>query len=291
MTLQIPIAAIVCVAAFLMGCASDSKAQGPKPGERKMEFIAHRGESYEAPENTLVSFNLAFERGADAVELDLHLTADHKLITSHDPDTFRVTGGKNNGGQKLIIAQTSASELERLDVGRWKSANYIGQRMPMVDDVLATLPKDTKQRLFIEVKVGPDAAAPLIDAIKKAGNSPDRTAIISFKLDSCAEIKKRMPELKVYYLSDFKENKKTGAQPPTIDELIKSAKDANLDGLDLAYKGPLDKASIKKIHDAGLKCYIWTLDDPEIARQMIKAGVDGITTNRAQWLRQQLGIK
>jgi glycerophosphoryl diester phosphodiesterase len=291
MTLQFPIAAIICMTALTFGCASGSKAQGSKPGERKMEFIAHRGESYDAPENTLASLELGFERGADGVEMDLHLTADHKLITIHDPDTFRVTGGKNNGGQKLIVAQTSASELERLDVGRWKSANFAGQRMPMVEDVLGTLPPDTKQRLFIEVKVGPDAAAPLVEAIKKAGHSPDRTAIISFKLDTCAEVKKQMPELKVYYLADFKENKKTGAPPPTIDELIKTAKDANLDGLDLNYKGPLDTASIKKIHDAGLKCYIWTLDDPDIAKQMINAGVDGITTNRAQWLRQQLGVK
>jgi len=49
------------------------------------EIIAHRGASRERPENTLAAFNRAAELGADAVELDVHLTKDGRLVVHHDP--------------------------------------------------------------------------------------------------------------------------------------------------------------------------------------------------------------
>src|SRR5687767_2478618 len=265
-----------------LGCAG---------GQRKVEMIAHRGESYDAPENTLAAINLGWERGADAVEMDLHLTSDGKLITIHDKDTLRVTGGKAKGGQKLAVLEHTAAELRKLDVGSWKSVSNAGERMPLIEEVLATLPKDKDRRLFIEVKVGPNAAAPLVAAIKSAGRPPEQTAVISFNLDTCAEVERLMPELEVYYLVDLNPNKKTGAPAPPIEELIKRANDAKLDGLNLSHHETLNEDAVKRIHEAGLKCYVWTVDDPAIAKRMLEAGVDGITTNRAQWLREQLGLK
>ena len=71
---------------------SNNPTRADDKPNHKVEIIAHRGESYDAPENTLASFNLAWKRGgADACELDIHLTSDGKLIVIHDPDTFRVT--------------------------------------------------------------------------------------------------------------------------------------------------------------------------------------------------------
>ena len=264
-----------------LGCAA----------QRKVEMIAHRGESYDAPENTLAAINLGWQRGADGVEFDVHLTSDGKLISIHDKDTFRVTGGKAKGGKKLVVLDTTADELRKLDVGSWKSVNNAGERMPLIEEVLATLPEDTNRRLFIEVKVGPDAAAPLVAAVKANGRPVEQTAVISFKLETCAEVKRLMPELQVYYLADLNPNKRTGEPAPPMDELIKRAKDANLDGLDLSHHTTLTEDVVKRIHDAGLKCYVWTVDDPEIAKRMLDAGVDGITTNRPQWLREQLGLK
>jgi glycerophosphoryl diester phosphodiesterase len=278
--LVITVAVALLILPHSLGCAA----------ERKVEFIAHRGESYDAPENTLAAINLGWQRGADGVEMDLHLTADGKLITIHDKDTLRVTGGKDKGGTRLVVLEHTADELRKLDVGKWKSVSNTGERMPLIEEVLATLPDDETRRLFIEVKVGPDAAAPLVAAIKANGRPVEQTAVISFNLETCREVERLMPELEVYYLSHFKPNNKTNAPPPTIDELIAAAQDAKLDGLDLSHEGPLDAEGVKRIHDAGLKCYVWTIDDPAIAKRMVKAGVDGITTNRAQWLREQLGM-
>ena len=90
------------------------------------------------------------------------------------------------------------------------------------------------------------------------------------------------------FLSSFKQDKATGAWTPTPASLIAKAKAAHLDGLNLAFKGPLDAAFVQQTHAAGLKFYVWTVDDAAVAKQLLAAGADGITTNRPEWLREQL---
>src|SRR5437879_12787485 len=81
------------------------------------EIIAHRGASYNAPENTLSAFKLGCEERADADELDIHLTKDGKVVVMHDFDTGRTSGVTNK------IVEHTFEELRRLDVGKlgqWK---------------------------------------------------------------------------------------------------------------------------------------------------------------------------
>src|SRR5438477_1876233 len=94
-----------------------------------VEIVAHRGESADAPENTLAAFRLAWERHDDAIELDVHLTADGQLIVCHDPDTRRTTGVKK------VIKETPLAELRELDAGRWKGPQWAGEKLPTLDEV------------------------------------------------------------------------------------------------------------------------------------------------------------
>ena len=79
-----------------------------------MLFIAHRGESYDAPENTLAAINLAWERDADAVEVDVHLSRDGKIVVIHDNNTW-----KFNEKNKRVRDQTF-EELQQIDIGKLK---------------------------------------------------------------------------------------------------------------------------------------------------------------------------
>src|SRR5437868_3225223 len=79
-----------------------------------VEIVAHRGASHDAPENTLVSQELAWKHHADAAELDVHLTKDGKLACMHDPTLLR-TAGVEGKFEDLTLA-----ELRKLDVGKWK---------------------------------------------------------------------------------------------------------------------------------------------------------------------------
>ena len=245
-----------------------------------VEWISHRGESADAPENTLAAFRLAWERLVPAIELDVHVTKDGRLICCHDADTKRTTGIARK------IVDSTVAELRELDAGGWKDERFRGETMPLLEEALATLPDSGC--CFIEVKVGPEAIPPLVKAVKASKCRPEQLVIISFQADTIAEAKRQLPHLQAYFLESFKQNKKTGRWTPSIDEVIETAKSIRADGVDLSYKGPLDASVVERIKAAGLKCYVWTIDDPQIARRMIDAGVDGITTNKAAWLREAI---
>lgn len=246
-----------------------------------VEFIAHRGESADAPENTMAAFRLAWERNVPAIELDVHLSRDGTLVVCHDPDTKRTTGVSKK------IKETDWSELRTLDAGRWKGPKWAGETMPDLDAALATIPEGA--RCFIEVKVGAEAIPALVKSVRRSGKKPEQLVVISFQADAVAEAKRQLPELKAFYLASFKQDKKSGAWTPSVDELIAKAKAIKADGLDLSFKGPLDREHVKKIKDAGLELYVWTIDDPSEARRLIEAGATGVTTNKAEWLKKELG--
>src|SRR4051812_25828579 len=138
-----------------------------------VEIVAHRGESFDAPENALAAFRLAWERHDDAIELDVHLTSDGQLIVCHDPDTKRTTGVRK------VIKDTPLAELRTLDAGRWKGPQWAGEKLPTLDEVLATIP--AKGRCFVEIKVGPEAVPAVAKAVKASGKRPEQLVIISFK--------------------------------------------------------------------------------------------------------------
>src|SRR5439155_19827959 len=101
----------------------------------KVEIIAHRGASWDAPENTVAAINLAWKQKADASEFDVFLSKDGKIIVIHDKDTKRVAGV-----DKQVIDQTF-DELRQLDVGKWKGPNFAGEKIPTLAEMLATVPK------------------------------------------------------------------------------------------------------------------------------------------------------
>jgi glycerophosphoryl diester phosphodiesterase len=243
------------------------------------EIIAHRGASHDAPENTLAALRLGWEQGADADELDIHLSKDGQIVVIHDPTTKR-----NIGVDKPVVEQT-LDELRALDAGRWKDAKWTGEKLPTLAEALDTIPDG--RRMFIEIKCGPEVLPELERVVKASGRKPAQMAIIAFDYPTAKQAKERLPELQVYLLASFKADKKTG-KIPDLPTLIEKAKAAGLDGLDLDYKFPIDAAFVAKVKAAKLQFYVWTVNDAEAARRLAQAGVDGITTDRPAWLREQL---
>jgi glycerophosphoryl diester phosphodiesterase len=249
----------------------------------QVEIIAHRGASFDAPENTLESFQLGWKQNADAVELDIMLSKDGKIVVIHDKDTKRLAGVDKP------VAEQSFEELRGLDVGKWKAAQWQGTRIPLFSDVLASIPEG--KRLFIEIKSDSAILPELKRELAAAKRSKSQTAIIGFSAPTMADAKKVFPELEVYWIVDIKPNAKTGKKSPPVEDLIRGAKEAKVDGLDLSAHESIDKAYAKKISDAGLKLAVWTVNDPAFARQMIQAGVQGLTTDRPGWMREELQKK
>ena len=268
----------ILAACLQTGCVAP-RSPSAKP---TAEIVGHRGASYDAPENTMASFKLGFRQNADADECDIYLTKDGQIAIMHDGDTARTSGVTNK------IAETTLADLRRLNVGdwgKWKGKGF-SEPIPTLDELLAIIPKG--KRVFIEIKCGPEVLPALEQALKRAGKAPAQTALIGFGYETVKEAKARFPKLQVYFLASASGKPK---KYPSVDELIQKAKAANLDGLDLEQGFPIDSDFVAKVHSAGLKLFTWTVDDAEVARKEVAAGVDGITTNRPEWLRQQLATQ
>ena len=110
----------------------------------QVKIIAHRGASWLAPENTVASANLAWEKGADAVEADIYLTKDNKVICIHDSNTKRTTG------QDYNVAETDSKVLRKLDAGSFRDEKYKGEKLPFLSEIIKTVP-DGKE-LVVEIK-------------------------------------------------------------------------------------------------------------------------------------------
>jgi glycerophosphoryl diester phosphodiesterase len=234
-------------------------------------IIAHRGASFEAPENTLASVNLAWEQNADAVEIDVYLSKDNKIMVIHDKDT------KRTAGEKLVVKESMASDLRKLDVGSFKSPDYKGEKIPFLSEVIETIPEGKK--LIVEVKCGTEILPFLKESFINSGKI-GQLVIISFDFDVVAGAKKIMPEVPVYWLH-------FNLAGEYNTKWIEKAREADLDGLNFRYKG-ISEEFIKSVHDANMEIYAWTVDDPEEAAKLCGFGIDGITTNRPGWMKSEL---
>lgn len=240
-----------------------------------MEIIAHRGASHDAPENTLAAVRLGWSQDADAVEVDVHLTADGRLAVIHDPDTRRTARAER------LVRDLTLEELQRLDAGAWKSPVFAGEPVPALDGVLALVPPG--RRVFIEVKSGPEAVGELVRCLAHSRLSPAQIVVISFELETVRRAKRQLPRCTVCWIVE--RDSEVGRWPR--EEILRRAREAGLDGLDLEAEW-VDEAWVKQTRAAGFKLFVWTVDDAPLARRLAAAGVDGITTNRPRWLREQL---
>jgi glycerophosphoryl diester phosphodiesterase len=271
----------LAVLGVLLVMATVSWAESPKD----VGIVAHRGASHDAPENTLAAINLAWEQGADAVEIDVYFSADGHIVASHDATTKRTTGV-----DRKVVEQTLA-ELKALDVGRWKDPRFAGERIPTLDEILKTVPDG--RRMFIEVKCGPEIVEEFRRACARSGRSPWQTTVISFNLDVIREVKKRMPGVPAYWVLGVTPREPDPNEPKNVPlgQRIPAAKEARADGLDVNWKSGIDAEYVGLVRRAGLELHAWTVNDAEQARKLAAVGIASITTDRPGWLREQLSTE
>lgn len=240
----------------------------PATRESGVEIVAHRGASFLAPENTLAAVNLAWDQDADAVEVDVHLSKDRRIVAIHDTCTRRTAG------TRFQIAQTRSSQLRLLNVGH-KSAH---ERIPFLEEILTTVPQG--RRLFIEIKCGAEIV-PILHRTLERENRTSQTTVIGFDIETLARCKQTMPMVPTYYL------RKTRLGVPYRRSIIKQVQAEGLDGLSLHWQG-LTTSFAKAVKESGLDLYTWTVDDVQDAKRLASMGIDGVTTNRPGWLRTHL---
>lgn len=242
-------------------------------------LIAHRGAAYDAPENTLPAFDLAWQQGADGIEGDFQLTRDGGIVCIHDTVTFRTARRAKK------VADATLAELRQLDVGAWKGERWRGIRIPTLDEVLATVPEG--KQVFIEIKCGPEILPALEAALAASTLRSGQPTIISFDPRVIGETKRRLPQLKALWLTDFKTGRKTGVRP-SAKEILQTLEKIGADGVGCRSHPVVDEPFMQTLRTARKEIHIWTVDDVPLAKRYLQLGADSLTSNRAGWLKRQL---
>jgi glycerophosphoryl diester phosphodiesterase len=233
-------------------------------------IIAHRGDSKIAPENTLPAFELAVKAGADLVELDYHHSADGVPVVFHDGELDRCSNAVALwGGSKIKLAGKNLAELKLLDAGSWFQPEFAGTRIATLDEALTTI--QSGSMTLIERKSGdPTTCVELLKRRKLL----DRVVVQAFDWDFLAGCHKLDPTLLLGALGSKQ------FTPERLDEIARTG--ARVVGWEDRFT---TAETIDAIHRRGWKAWVWTVDSPERAVQLVTAKIDGIITNRPAEIR------
>ena len=156
--------------------------------KERMWIVGHRGAMGHAPENTMASFQLAHKLGVEAVELDVHLSADGHLVVLHDETLERTTDGTGE------VSALTLAQLQQLDAGSKFSKDYAGERIPTLEEVLAWA-NGVRMPVIIEFKRNLNVRAIVeaaIGLVERVGAGED-VAFISFDHFIPAGVKQARP--------------------------------------------------------------------------------------------------
>lgn len=237
-----------------------------------MIIIAHRGASGSAPENTLNAVRQALRQGADAVEVDLRQTKDGVVVLMHDPSVDRTTNGAG------IVGNITYSDIAPLDAGSWYGAEFAGQRVPTLDDLLSEVQGRTM--LLLEVKAGtatyPGIERRIIDSVRLFGASV-HCVVQAFDQDVLDAFHELAPEIELHKLAVAK----LPLVPLWYDTRIlwgtfprrQWIRSVNV------HRWSVTPALVGHMHAKNVQVMPWVVDDPGEIRRLVAMGVDGLITN------------
>jgi glycerophosphoryl diester phosphodiesterase len=235
--------------------------------------VGHRGAMARCPENTMAAFQAAIDLGASWVELDVHLTRDGALAVIHDEGLERTTNGAG------LVNEYTLEQLQRLDAGSWFAAEYAGQRIPSLDEVLAWA-RERDVVVDVEIKNAPSYYAGIeqtvVATLDRHGMS-EQVLVSSFDHPAVERVRSLDGRIATGVLY---------AHRP-LDALA-MARSAHADVLlpQWPYVVPED---VEAAHAAGLRVIPWgPASESDILMRLLRAGVDGIISNDPAVLRQVL---
>lgn len=257
-------------------------------GER-VWVIAHRGASWDAPEHTLAAYDRAVEDGADFLEADLWQACDGSLVSIHDPTVDRTSNGTG------AVADLTAGELRQLDFGSWFNRSYpdrargeyAGASAVLFEEMLRRYREvDPPLRFHVETKhlyrsgeeagaIDPAMEQELVRVLRDLDLVGPRVVVQSFwprSLEVVADLTGRLVPTALLSLGPGPERLPAGVDVAAPNHLALLA--------DLGY--------VARMHERGKEVHTWTVDDPDVMRALVRAGVDGIFTNRVAVLRRLL---
>ena len=237
-------------------------------GERAW-IIAHRGASAAAPESTEEAIRLAFRLRADMVELDVHMTADRRLVIFHDDRLDRTTDGHG------LLRRRRYAELARLDAGAWFASRFAGQRILLLSQALRVA---RSHRVNLELK-GTAQPRQLIERVVRClrqARATTRVLVSSFDVSLLARLRRAQPRIALALLCRWRPR-------PALERAVRLGCVAFHPHASL-----VTPALVRDARAAGLRVHTWTVEDPRQARRLVRLGVQGLVTNVPDRIRRAL---
>lgn len=236
--------------------------------------FAHRGAAAERPENTLPSFRRALELGADALETDVHLTADGEIVAAHDTDGTRMTGVAR------ALRRSTLAEIQSWDAGcgfvdaqGGRPFRGSGYRIPSLHELLTELPA---VRINMDLKTEEPALVERFIAIVREHSAEGRVIAASFFRSALVNLRRRG------WRGESSLSRAEFLQSWLIPNWLQRRRVPGNRAQIPTHAGPLRFAtprSLKKLRQLGLQVDYWTINDPNEARRLVVLGVDGIMTD------------
>lgn len=224
-------------------------------------IMAHRGFSAGAPENTLPAFQKCIDGGFTAAELDVQMTADGTIIVMHDDNLKRTTGLDRN------VWEVTYDEIKDLDNGSFFSAEFAGTTIPTLDEVIK-LAGSGKEKLFLNIEIKrnghDDGIIQRVVDIIVANDYLDYCDVTSQDYGTLEDVRKINPSVLTAY---------TSAVGIGHIESLEAADIISIQETFATYE------NIERIHNAGKRVFVWTVNEEETMENLIGLNVDAILTN------------
>ena len=229
-------------------------------------WVAHRGAGTLAPENTLAAFRKGAEHGYRMFECDAKLSADDVVFLMHDANLQRTTNGHGIGGDQ------NWQQLSQLDAGSWHSRNYSGEPLPTLANVAQFCIRN-QFFLNIEIKPTPGLEFKTGEVVAKEAaeiwqNETVPPLLTSFQVDSLKGALKVAPHLpRGLLLQSMSEGWLDTAKALACRAVV-------------CHYALWTSEIVQAVHQAGMKCLSYTVNDEWAAQYLLKLGTDGIITDR-----------
>ncbi len=223
--------------------------------------ISHAACKGHAPENTLAGIRAALALGVDAIEIDVHCSADGVPVLIHDATVDRTTDGAG------AVAEQSLARLRALDAGsKSHDGRFAGERIPTLAETLDL----TRGACLLVVEIKAEGIEQQV--LGAIGNATDDVMVWSFRPSVVARLRQLAPAIPSCLLSPPLANDRT------VTSLFRSALEAGQQGISLYYTS-VDAALVRAASLRGLTTFTWTADDPADHQRLVAAGAAGIVTN------------
>jgi glycerophosphoryl diester phosphodiesterase len=239
-------------------------------------IIAHRGLDETFPENTLIAFRAALERGM-AIEIDVRGTRDEELVVMHDDTVDRTTDGSG------AVANMSLAELKRLDAGSWWGSEFAGERVPTLDETLDVVRDHgtAETTLILEMKtLDPGSVGKICRGLEERGLLGKTVGIGLIHLS--VDVRRRFYAGSADFQCATVANV-AGEIPTAVSDPYSSW---------IYARFPLSVDDVKTMHDGGKKVIAsgpGVMDDVEVMAACAEAGADTIMAYHPVALEQRLG--